>query len=137
MRYELLHDCFGGVLNLPPVVGIELLQIEDAQEYVNSLGSELGGMDGKPLYLVHDGETGTSDTIIADLENALLDCSVVDDLPATKILQACFDSGVGFRIWWATDDPLAHKANISPVANLEEAFAAIKAKHGATWRGAA
>lgn len=127
----------GAILKMPMVIGVGLLSAEDAQDYIKSLASDLASLDGKPVHLVHDCETGTSDIIISDLENALLDDEEIGDLPATKILLACFQNGLGFRIWRASNDPRAHIDNISAVANLSETHTAIRARRGATWDGAA
>ena len=127
----------GAISEMATVVGIEFLLADHAQEYIKSMATELENLDGKPVHLVHDCETGTSDIIIAELENALRDGEDIVDLPVAKILHACFKNGWGFRIWWANDSPIAFMANVSRVADLTETCAAIKEQRGATWRGAA
>ena len=108
----------GAISDMPTVPGVELLLADDAQDYIKSLASELVDLDGKPVHLAHDCETGTSDIIIADLENALRADEETGEFPAAKILHACFKTGLDFRIWWANDDPRAFFANVLPVANL-------------------
>jgi hypothetical protein len=126
----------GATSDMPAILGIELMLANDAQDYIKSLARELESLDGTPVYLVHDGETGTSDLIIADLENALLNGEATSDLPAVQILQACFKNGLRFRIWWANNDG-AHISNPTPVTDLAEVCEAIRARRGATWQGAA
>ncbi|MBA5637886.1 hypothetical protein H3H37_12560 [Duganella sp. LX20W] len=123
----------GAISAVPAIDGIELLLADDAQKYIKSLANELACLDGTPVHLVHDCETGTSDVVIADLENALLDGKEVYDLPAARILQACFDNGLSFRIWWANNDRDAYISNALPVSDLRKTFEAIKAHRGAIW----
>ncbi|XLZ68554.1 hypothetical protein ABT364_18665 [Massilia sp. SR12] len=127
----------GATSDIPTIFGIGLMLASDAQDYVKSLASELETLDGAPVHLVHDGETGTSDLIIADLENSLLVGDPVNDLPAAQLLQACFKNGLSFRIWWANNDLRAHIANALSVTDLAEAYEAIRVRRGATWPGAA
>lgn len=125
----------GATSEMSAIVGIELVAVEDAQDYIKSLAAELSRLDGIPVYLVHDCETGTSDLIVADLENALSEGVDRSYLPGAQVLQACFDNRVSFRIWWADNDPNAHINNTMQVSDLAEAFAAIKSGRGATWTG--
>lgn len=124
---------YGATTRMPTIVGVEFILAADAQDYIKSLAGELEHLDGGPTLLVHDCETGTSDIIIADLENALMEGENVCVLPAAQVLQTCFQNGVGFRIWWANNDPKSHINNTVWVSSLADAFAAIQVHRGATW----
>lgn len=125
----------GATSEMPAIVGVELVAAEHAQNYIKLLAAELGRLDGKPVHLVHDCETGTSDMIVADLEIGLWEGVDSSCLRGAQVMQACFDNRMSFRIWWASNDPNAHINNIAQVSDLAEAFAAIKSGRGVTWTG--
>ncbi|XZG68821.1 hypothetical protein ACTSKR_09145 [Chitinibacteraceae bacterium HSL-7] len=120
--------------HLPALSGIELIPAHEAQSYIRSLASQLAKLDGEPVYLVHDGETGTSDMLIWELENALLDDADVSPRPAAQLLQACFSHQIGFRTWRANNDPDAHVNNTCAVGSLADAYDAIRQGYGAMWQ---
>lgn len=112
---------------------IEFLPAEAAQPYIANLASKISEQDGAPVYLVHDKETGTSDIVVADFENALIEDIEIENLPLLKLLQECFKQRINFRIWWADNDPEAYKNNSKQVNEMESTLNSIKAGLGAWW----
>ena len=115
------------------IEGIEFLPADAAQPYIANLESKIAEQDGAPVYLVHDKETGTSDMLVADLENALIEGAEIENLPVFKLIQACFDERINFRIWWADNDLDAYKKNSKPVNDMESTLNSIKAGLGGWW----
>lgn len=58
---------------------VELLSADLANAYIYRLKDRLEALDGPNIQLVHDMETDTSDIIVADLENALLEKKVLQN----------------------------------------------------------
>jgi hypothetical protein len=127
----------GDIPDSPANGEVEFIPAASAQDYIARLESELVQLDGGPLYLVHDRESGTSDSIVSALESALLREEGTSGLPLTEILQACFAQGTSFRIWLATNDPMAHINNSFGVRDLATARAALQARRGAWWHAPA
>ncbi|TSK04456.1 MAG: hypothetical protein FPO08_19240 [Geobacter sp.] len=112
---------------------IEFLPANSAQAYIANLERVLAELDGAPVFLVHDMETGTSDIAVADLENALIGGEEIAYLPLFKVLKACFKHKVNFRIWWADNDDEAYTGNSEAVLDIESALNSIRLGKGAYW----
>ena len=113
---------------------LALIPANMAQAYVVALELELIALDGGPIFLVEDGETGTSDVAVADLVSALEDDMDVSSLAVFKLMSSCVSSGVSFRIWWAgRDDSAAHKRLVVDVENVAAATQALKSGKGVRW----
>ncbi len=112
---------------------VELLPADLAQAYIAGLKDRLEALDGYKIQLVHDMETDTSDIIVADLENALLENKSITELPLFLVLTWCFKYGVNFRIWLADNDMNALINNCAEVNDMESALEAIKTGGGAWW----
>ena len=123
----------GYLLSEKTIDGVELLQAKIAQSYIANLEGQLSKLDGAPVFLVHDKETGTSDAVVANLENALIAGTNIENLPIYITLQACFKEGVNFRIWWADNNRDAYKNNSNSVNDLDSALNSIKNGRGAWW----
>jgi|GEM_PF-1900977 len=112
-----------------------LVPAKDAQAYVAALEPELFALDGGPVTLVDDGESGTSDVAVADLVSALEDDADISSLPIFKLMIACASSGASFRIWWAGgDDPSPHKSRVVEAFDMDTAIQALKSGRGVCWR---
>lgn len=111
-----------------------LIPANEAQAYVVALEPELIALDGGPVFLVEDGETGTSDLAVADLVSALEDDVDVTSLAIFQLMTACVSSGVSFRVWRASGDGSAsHERRVVDVWNVEAAMQALKSGKGARW----
>ncbi len=112
---------------------VELLSADLANAYIYRLKDRLEALDGPNIQLVHDMETDTSDIIVADLENALLEKKSITELPLFLILKSCFKNGVNFRIWLADNDMNALINNCVEVNDMASTLEAIKTGSGAWW----
>lgn len=113
---------------------LELIPASAAQAYVASLESELVELHGGPVFLVHDGETGTSDTLIADLVSALQEDLDVSSFAITRLINDCVLSAVSFRIWWAGGDvPRAHTSDVFAVDGVPAAMTTLREGKGIWW----
>lgn len=121
-----------GVIPDPTGVQVQFVRAGDAQEYIARLEGELVRLDGGPLYLVDDGETGTSDIVVSDFVNALVSGKGTGGLALTDILNACFAQGTNFRIWLASNDLMSH-TNAVEVGELAGVQAGLEAWRGVWW----
>jgi hypothetical protein len=115
----------GPWLDLSDLSPVELIRAEEAQYYIRDLGAFLAQADGEPVYLVHDGETGTSHDFIVNTflyfgpDGRLADCTLL------RLLTRLCEAGHVFRIWYASDGENVH-AQLLPCHSLEEVVAAIE-----------
>jgi len=101
---------------------LELLAANSVQHYIAELESDLLALDGGPVMLVHDKETGTSDLLIADLLNALQERRSAASLPVVAVMRSCLKNATNFRIWWAGGNhPEAHIHNVARVDSVSAA----------------
>lgn len=124
-----------GMLPTEKLGGARLIAARQAPSYISNLESALASADGNPVMFVEDGETGTSDILVSNLESVLFNNEDVNTSALASILESCFRNRIGFRIWWANNSPDAY---LSPplVENIESAFQAIAAGRGAHWGAA-
>src|SRR5687767_5337579 len=85
-----------------------LVPVKDAQAYVARLESELAQLDGTPVFLVDDGESGTSHGFVTEVGEALFQDLPLREVPFVILLESCFRHRWSFRVWLADDDPQAH-----------------------------
>lgn len=111
----------------------ELLPAKHAQSYIASLTSDLESLDGGPIHLVHDRETGTSDILVSELVDALLEQRDISSLPIGRVLEACFENAINFRIWLASNNPVAYKTHTTQASSMASVLAALKNGSGAWW----
>ena len=112
---------------------VELIPADLAQPYISGLKSRLEALDGPNIQLVHDMETDTSDIIVGDLENALLENLSIVELPLFTVLNSCFKNNVNFRIWLADDDINSLINNCVEVYDMTSALESIRSRSGAWW----
>ncbi|WP_143707434.1 hypothetical protein [Uliginosibacterium sp. TH139] len=123
----------GRIPNSEVVAGVELVPAANAQRYISSLEGELAEEDGAPVFLVHDGETGTSDLLIGDLQEAISDSGSATELAAYQMIQLCFAKSVPFRIWLARDSADDHKRHPVDVQCIGDVCQALISGRGAKW----
>lgn len=112
---------------------VELIPAESAQTYIFDLKGRLEALDGPEIKLVHDMETGTSDIIVADLQNALLENLNITELPLFLVIESCFKNNINFRIWYANNDIDALVNNCEEVYDVASTLEAMKSCSGACW----
>jgi hypothetical protein len=108
--------------NLSP---LELTPAEQAQYYIRDRHAFLSQQDGEPLYLVDDGETGTSHKFISAassylyLNGSLVGCTLF------KLCKCLCPCGHVFRIWYASNEEHAH-IQVLQCNSFEEVMRAIE-----------
>jgi hypothetical protein len=104
---------------------LELIPAEQAQYYIKDRQAFLSQEDGSPLYLVHDGETGTSDIIITDAISYLYHNG---NLVGSTLLELCkrlsYNNYI-FRIWYPSNEEDAH-TKVTQCYSLEDVIRAIE-----------
>jgi hypothetical protein len=78
---------------------VELVAAALAQDYIRDRASEIGEVDGGPLFLVHDGESQTSHDIVVPAYNQILDRAPLGDTDFGKILTDLLIAGHTVRVW--------------------------------------
>lgn len=98
----------GPRLDLSDLKPIELIEASKAQEYIQKLEKDLANEDGRPVYLVHDGSTGTSDDFIGEAWNSLQVRKSIEGTLLLSLIERLIANGNTFRIWHAANDPKDH-----------------------------
>ncbi|MDQ9169212.1 hypothetical protein Q8A64_02180 [Oxalobacteraceae bacterium R-40] len=91
---------------LEPIYPVPVI---DAQDYIRGLAAELEAEEGGSIHLVDDGETGTSDTFVADTVSAVQDKKPLEATVLWQLIARLVESGTTFRIWWANNDMQAYR----------------------------
>ncbi len=115
----------GPWLDLSDISPLELIPAEEAQHYVKVRQAFLSRADGQPVYLVHDGETGTSDNFISAARTYLGFNGTLAGCSLLELVERLCDSGHVFRIWYACNEENAH-TKVLPCHSLEEVIRAIE-----------
>jgi hypothetical protein len=97
-------------LRLDGINGLRLVPMNEAQKYILALSAEIQETDGSPLFLVDDGESGTSHNIVVDAENNLHENGTLDGTTLLKLMEQFTQSGNYFRIWYASNTPSSHNS---------------------------
>ncbi len=113
----------GNPVNLTGFEPLKLIPVMQAQKYIQKLAPTLIKADGEPLFLVHDGKTGTSHDFLVTAAESLYFDRTVGDRKLLSLLQLVCDSSHIFRIWWA-GDPNSHEA-LENCATIEDVRLAI------------
>src|SRR5690348_3910690 len=98
----------------------QLIPARNAQAYVANLEPALAKLDGAPVFLVDDGESGTSHNLVSEIGDAIVGDRPLEEIPIVTLLTKCFRNGWSFRVWLADNDPEAHTKNTTTVSNLEQ-----------------
>lgn len=123
----------GSIPATSPSSQVELIPASKAQVYIANLEQELLAVDGGPVYLVHDKETSTSDILISELQDALIEEQNFECLPLYSVLSFCFNNKLNFRVWLANNDMSAYVNNSIEVKDLQSALVSIGNHRGAWW----
>jgi len=103
-----------------------LVPAANAQAYVAKLESSIARLDGAPVFLVDDGESGTSHNLVSQVGDALVEDRQLREVPFIALLERCIRNGWHFRVWLADNDPLAYVKNTTPVANFDSVLENMK-----------
>jgi hypothetical protein len=115
----------GPWIDLSDLSPIELIAAEQAQYYIKDRQAFLSQEDGAPLFLVHDGETGTSDNIILDANSYLFDKGTLAGSTLLELCKRLCHKNHIFRIWYASNQADAH-LQVTGCHSLEEVIRAIE-----------
>jgi hypothetical protein len=113
---------------------VTLVLASRAAPYIEpELARELAQLDGSPVYLVDDGETGTSDAFVMEAKSRLWADQGAEGTVLNEVLTWCFAHRVSFRIWPADGTVQPHVAQAQEVHGLSDTFEALKTNSGAWW----
>ncbi len=121
----------GPWLDLSDLSPLELIPAEQAQYYIRDLQALLSQEDGAPIYLVHDGETGTSHNFINDASSYLFHGGTLAGSPLLELCKRLCKQGHVFRIWWASNEENAH-TQLTQCHSLGQVIRAIEMYLGAS-----
>ena len=107
-----------------------LVPASKAQPYIARLEADIARLDGSPVYLIDDGESGTSEDLIMETNEALWEERPVAELPLVILLERCFKNNWNFRAWLATNDSEAHVKGLETVGDLRSALEAVRKSRG-------
>ena len=110
----------------------KLVPASQAQTYIARLEPSLSKLDGAPVYLIDDGETGTSDDLVMDAKEAIWEQRPLEHLPFIVLLERCLKNGWPFRVWLADNHPEAHTLNVARISDTKSAIAALE-RGGVCW----
>jgi hypothetical protein len=99
-------------LHLSDSGSVRFIPISEAQPYLQALAPDIAKADGVPLFLVEDGETGTSHEIVVDAEDRLGRGETLNGTVMFTLMQAFADRGNTFRVWWAANKPDAYNSGV-------------------------
>ena len=85
-----------------------LVPAQDAQDYIRALIPELSSLDGTPLFLVDDGETGTSSALVIAATKALGMGEPIENTSLYAVMTRLALARHTVRIWWAGESESAH-----------------------------
>jgi hypothetical protein len=115
----------GPWIDMSDLSPIELIPAEQAQYYIKDRQAFLSQEDGEPLYLVHDGETWTSDKIILNANSYFFDKGTLAGSPFLELCNRLSYMKHIFRIWYASNEANAH-TQVTQCHSLEEVVRAIE-----------
>lgn len=105
--------------------GHELIPLEQCHQYLVNLISVISTVDGSPIFLVSDRETGSSDLLVSALYDAVLDEADYSSLDIYELLKVCFEAGINFRLWGANNNLNAWTDYSIRVSTLQQAVEGI------------
>ena len=119
MRHFLTFS--GPPIDLGGLEPLSLLPVCEAQDYIQKLESELSALDGAPVFLVHDGHSGTSDGIVSDTVSALGDGEEISGTVFHALMKRLLKPEHTIRLWCARNDPAAH-LRVTSCESFEDAM---------------
>ncbi|MBC8232672.1 hypothetical protein H8E77_24250 [bacterium] len=97
----------GAKPNFDHIPKAEALPVEEAQDYVKNLFTDMVSQDESDVWFIHDGDTGTSHDFVVEAEEHIRRTGQLASTRLESIINACEAAGDSFRIWWA-GEPRAH-----------------------------
>lgn len=109
--------------NAPDLSGLEPIEFVDvakAQYYIEGLAEQLIDLDGRPLFLVHDGRSGTSDELVSPAEVSVMMGEPIENTLLDRLLNRLSTGNHTIRIWYAGRGSDAHLC-VTDCGSLEAA----------------
>lgn len=122
----------GTVTEADVLVPARLIPASKAQRYIANLEAELKRLDGAPVYLVEDGDTGTSEDLVMEVNEALWEGRPASGLPLVVMLERCFVNKRNFRFWLANSSASSH-VHVHPVPDINSVLEAIRTCRDGYW----
>ena len=119
----------GAPVDMTDLAPIELLPVARAQSYVIRIADELRRLDGEPLFLVHDGSSGTSSDFVVDARSAILEGKTSPDLPFFVLVRRLAEHGNTVRLWDAGNGATAH-LSVQKTSSVDSFFAHVLGRFG-------
>jgi hypothetical protein len=79
----------------------EFVEVAKAQYYIAGLAEQLTELDGGPLFLVHDGRSGTSDELVSRAVSSVRMGEPIENTPLNRLLSRLSKGNHTLRIWYA------------------------------------
>ena len=114
----------GSMIDVTDLKPIELIEASKAQKYIQDLEQDLIKEDGGPLYLVHDGETWTSDNFIGEAIDHCYETGTIEDTALFILIKRLILNENNFRIWYAVNDPKDY-LDVTTCSDLEDILLTI------------
>ena len=108
----------GRAVQFTGVEPVELIRAGEAQHYLQKLEQELSARDGSPVFLVHDGTTGTSHDLVVEAEQRYHVHGSIQGTRLLKVISALAENGNTLRIWWAGGGGLPKSESYPSLARL-------------------
>jgi hypothetical protein len=90
------------------IEGIKLVSAVNAHEYIVNIIQQFDPDEAIKMYFVDDGSS-TSHDLVNEAQDSLMLGHTFQKTRLSRFLKACFKVNCKIRIWWANDDPNAHK----------------------------
>ncbi len=99
----------GDLPSLEHVPEVNVVPGLKAQEYVATCIKDLFPPDLQAKTFLIDDSTGTSDDLVTKSGELIFQGTAIEKTSFFKVLLHCLDNACQVRIWWASDDPAAHR----------------------------
>lgn len=108
MSYFMLT--FGEKIDISNFSQAKLVQVSEAQAYLQPIAQAIYNDIQLPAYLVDDGETKTSSLLIDEAEDLFAQTGNLKSSALFRVIEQLAASGNAILIWWANNDLLAYQS---------------------------
>jgi hypothetical protein len=119
----------GPKVDLRGLPAVELLPPSGAQEYIKERAVELARLDGSPVFLVHDGSSGTSDGIVSEAWSLAAAGKPFENSILARLISLLRHSDHTVRIWYADNTADAH-LRVEECKSMEDMWEQLKSQAG-------
>lgn len=101
---------FGEKIDISNFLPAKLVQVSEAQVYLQPIARAIFNDIKLPAYLVDDGETQTSSLLIDEAEDLFAQTGDLKGSTLFRIIEQLAASGNAILIWWANNNLLAYQS---------------------------